>query len=435
MFALLAMSLAHGGEIVDPDVFVQLLADDRKSRMGAYREIERNWDPRYEAMVLETLRFVRDSDLSFRLITTLENHSAQRFGGDKDAWWEWLWATPEDLHPDYLAFKRQLYTEIDPRFHRYFRENPRTIRLDEVRWGGVKQDGIPPLREPVMIDASGAGYLQETDVVFGVAVEDDIRAYPKRILAWHEMFIDTLGGMPMAGVYCTLCGTVILYETEVDGTNHQIGTSGFLYRSNKLMYDQQTQSLWSTLEGRPVVGALVGKGIELRRRSVVTTTWGEWRRRHPDTKVLSLETGYDRDYDEGVAYRSYFATDELMFTVPKRDPRLKNKAEVLALRANGVELAISAAWLRKRPVYRDRVGEVSVVVLTDKSGANRVYDDQGVVFSGYDGDVSVTSEDGRTWVLTESALISGADSISRFPANRSFWFAWYSAFPETRLVW
>ena len=83
------------------------------------------------------------------------------------------------------------------------------------------------------------------------------------------------------------------------------------------MYDQATQSLWSTLLGEPVIGPLVGQCIELKWRSVVTTTWGEWRRRHPDTKVLSLDTGFDRDYGEGVAYQEYFATDQLMFKSPQ----------------------------------------------------------------------------------------------------------------------
>jgi len=105
----------------------------------------------------------------------------------------------------------------------------------------------------------------------------------------------------------------ILYHTEHAGTVHELGTSGFLYRSNKLMYDRATQSLWSTLRGEPVIGPLVGQGIRLARGSVVTTTWGEWRRRHPHTSVLSIDTGHTRDYAEGAAYRDYFATDALMF--------------------------------------------------------------------------------------------------------------------------
>ena len=116
------------------------------------------------------------------------------------------------------------------------------------------------------------------------------------------------------------------------GAYASFGTSGLLYRSNKLMFDEETNSLWSTLDGRPVVGPLVGSDAVLTSRAAVTTTWGEWRRRHPQTDVLSLDTGHDRDYSEGAAYRHYFGTDRLMFSVPTTDTRLSNKAEVLVMR-------------------------------------------------------------------------------------------------------
>ncbi|MEW7279017.1 DUF3179 domain-containing (seleno)protein [Aquimarina sp. 2201CG1-2-11] len=89
------------------------------------------------------------------------------------------------------------------------------------------QDGVPPLRNPTMIRAENARYLNNTDIVFGISINGDTRAYPKRILAWHEMFTDNVGGIDVAGVYCTLCGTVILYKTEKDGVNYELGTSGF----------------------------------------------------------------------------------------------------------------------------------------------------------------------------------------------------------------
>ena len=177
-----------------------------------------------------------------------------------------------------------------------------------------------------------ATWLRDGHVVFGIIVNGESRAYPKRILAWHEMAIDRLGGVDLTIVYCTLCGTVIPYESRVAGRRFTFGTSGLLYRSNKLMFDEETRSLWSSLEGVPVVGALVDSGLQLPFHAVVTTTWGEWRQEHPATTVLSLETGYERNYAEGVAYRDYFATDRLMFEVPRADTRLKNKAEVLVLR-------------------------------------------------------------------------------------------------------
>ena len=197
-------------------------------------------------------------------------------------WNNWLWNEPEMLHPDYHSFKASLYALIDPRFSDYFAEQmPRKIRLDEVVWGGVRQDGIPPLRQPKMIKAAEAEYLQEDNIVFGIEVNGDARAYPKRIMAWHEMFVDTVGGEPVTGVYCTLCGAMILYKSTIGGVVHDLGTSGFLYRSNKLMYDKQTNSLWNTIWGEPVVGSLVNQGLVLERLGIVTTSWREWRQRHP----------------------------------------------------------------------------------------------------------------------------------------------------------
>ena len=154
------------------------------------------------------------------------------------------------------------------------------------------------------------------------------------------------------------------------------------------MYNAATKSLWSTLTGTPVVGPLVGQGIVLKPLHLVTTTWGEWRKRHPETRVLSLDTGYLRDYSEGAAYRDYLATQRLMFNVPRLDDRLPNKAEVLAVRvaeASGMHLAIATSFLDAHPVYHDRVATVNFVVLTDTSGANRVYDSRDVTFASWNG--------------------------------------------------
>ena len=244
--------------------------------------------------------------------------------------------------------------------------------------------------------------------------------------------------MPVAGVYCTLCGTVILYHTRHQGVHHRLGTSGFLYRSNKLMYDQATQSLWSTMLGAPVVGPLAGRGIVLERGSVVTTTWGEWRRRHPGTRVLSLDTGYRRDYAEGAAYRDYFATDALMFSVPVLDTRLKNKDEVFTVLLAAhpeAPLAISAKFLAATPVHHDAIEDTALVVLTDPSGANRAYASEDVTFTRYDGDRSVEDSSGTIWTMDEHALTAEDGRVlRRVPAQRAFWFGWYAAFPNTRLV-
>ena len=426
-------------ELVPLDVFMAVVGADEAKALAALQRIEQRWHESSAAMLIEMIHHAPSRSVLFRMVALIEKASGRPFDGDINAWYEWLWSAPRAVHPDYAEFKASLYAPIDARFREYFVGRPKSlIRLDEVRWGGVRRDGIPPLKNPRMIAAREATWLKDDHVVFGVAIDGDVRAYPKRILAWHEMFKDRIGGRELAGVYCTLCGALVLYDTAAGGVQHELGTSGFLYRSNKLMYDHATKSMWSTLTGTPVVGPLVGKGIELKALYVVTTTWKEWRKRHPDTRVLSLETGHERDYSEGAAYRDYFATDRLMFTVPKRDERLPNKAEVLALRlpqAPGESLAIAADFLATRPVYHARIGNVNMVVLTDTSGANRVYDSRETTFASWNNVAAARDNRGKVWEVSESHLTGpNGESLRRLPAHRAFWFGWYSAFPDTRLV-
>jgi len=222
-----------------PEEEQQLIADLRESYSKAYIPA-----------TLEIYNFVQSYDVREALLAELRAETGQDFGKNTNDWYRWLWNQPEIKINGYDNFKADFYAGIDRRFGKYFRDRASSaqIRLDEIRWGGVRQDGIPPLRDPKMISAKKADYLDDGDVVFGIEVNGDVRAYPKRILAWHEMFVDEVGGINFAGVYCTLCGTVILYETDTPTLSHAMGTSGFLYRSNKLMYDKATQSLWNTIK-------------------------------------------------------------------------------------------------------------------------------------------------------------------------------------------
>jgi len=403
-------------------------------------KIDASWNESYEIYVLESLYFSQNADTASRLLTLLQEKTNKKFGTDLDKWFQWIWNKDATYPKDYFAFKAGLHKGIDPKFNRYFldRGEQATIRLDEVRWGGVLQDGIPPLRGPKMLNALEASYLKDRAIVFGIEINGDARAYPKQILAWHEMFVDKVGGEDVAGVYCTLCGTVILYKTEHKGINHQLGTSGFLYRSNKLMYDKKTQSLWSTLEGEPVIGPLVGKGIKLDYLSVVTTTWGEWKKRHPDTKVLSLNTGHRRDYREGVAYKNYFATDELMFTIPKIDRSLKNKDEILAIRLPDqpkVNTAISSRFLKKNNVYQNKAGTVAYTVFTDKSGAHRAFRTKDIKFTDFDGNDTATDTNGTVWTIKENQMTSSNGGIlERLQTHNAFWFGYKAAYPKVNLI-
>lgn len=401
-------------------------------------QAEAHWRDGYAPMLLEATRFgwYQRAAVLHRLRPRMGLNIEQ---GTNEAWRR-VWANDYERHPEYARFKERLYRQVDPRFANYFDDNPQaTIRLDEVRWGGVVRDGIPPLDSPRMLAAEQADYLADTDVVFGIAINGDARAYPKRVLAWHEMFKDTIGGVSICGVYCTLCGMVIPYETEFNGKHHELGTSGFLYRSNKLMYDHATESMWSTTKGEPVIGPLVGEGIKLKTRPVVTTTWGEWRRRRPETSVLSRQTGHDRNYSEGFAYKDYFATDRLMFSVPDLPPHadatgpLANKAEVLALRFGESPVAITAEFLASHPVYHGEHEEQRFVVLTDPSGGNRVYAAPRDPIEQRGG--ALRDTEGRVWTASEDRLTSDDGLVrQRLPAHRAFWFGWRAAHPDTRLI-
>ena len=376
-----------------------------------------------------------------RLVDFLEGQTGKRFGDDLRAWRRWMWSLPYAPHPDYSTFKAEAYARVDPRFRLFFPPRvPASIRLDEIDWGGVAVNGIPPLRSPRTVPAAAAAdWLRPGHIVFGVIVNGEARAYPKRILAWHELAIDRLGGVDLAIVYCTLCGTVIPYESAAGGRRFTFGTSGLLYRSNKLMFDEETRSLWSSLEGVPVVGPLVASGLQLRFHPVVTTTWSEWRRDHPSTTVLSLETGYERNYSEGAAYRDYFASDRLMFEVPRADTRLANKAEVLVLRpeiaGKGVPpVAIAVDRLRRVPVYAFDIQGHRFVVVTSKEGANLMYESGSHAFVPRLVDGEIRDTTGQRWTPTPDALVGErGERLARVPAHRAFWFGWVAQHPDTVL--
>jgi hypothetical protein len=468
--------LAGGLSAEPPDLrlFFQAASRDEREASAALTQLAEDWRDDYAAMIVDMARLMRPasrgpeilheevpppdeveaggaptptpgqlsplgapaSPARARLTRFLQKQTGRRFGDDLWAWREWIWSRPYEPHPGYFAFKGALYGQIDPRMAEFFKPGTRSIvRLDEVDWGGVTVNGIPPLGHPEAIPAEQARYLNDGNVVFGIVVNGEARAYPKRILAWHELARDRVGGVELTIVYCTLCGTVIPYESEVGGVARTFGTSGLLYRSNKLMFDRESMSLWSTLEGRPVIGALAGEDLQLRAQSVVTTTWGEWRAAHPRTTVLSLDTGIKRDYSEGAAYRDYFSTDALMFRVSKTDKRLKNKAEVLIMKLRGEDgvtrpVAIAAEFLKKNPLYTLESGGRRFVVLTTPKGANRVYEAGAARFTKWNGRDTVEAEAGRTVPVTEDAI----GEHRRVPAQRAFWFAWYAQFPETTLI-
>jgi hypothetical protein len=384
-------------------------------------------------VLILALRFARGS-YEEDLLAALQTVTGVNAGGDWASWMRWQEAHPETgVLPGFAKLQARVYDLIDPNFQAFLPGGGvrHEIRLEEIAWGGVVKDGIPALTSPRLIAAADAAYLEPGDLVFGVAVNGDVRAYPLRIMDWHEMFNDVIGGVPLSLAYCTLCGSGILFETSLEGRPEPFvfGSSGFLYRSNKLMYDTATHSLWNQFTGRPVVGPLTGSGIVLKTRPVVIASWADWKARHPHGKVLALETGHRRDYSSGAAYAEYFASPALMFPTNVDETKLKQKDFVFALRSSGAEKAWPLRLFEGGAVINDRAGILDLVLIGDAATRTvRAYRSEGLAFEkgAHAGEVRRGEE---RWRVTEEALVApNGRMLSRLPGHVAYWFAWSGYF-------
>lgn len=378
------------------------------------------------------------SDIS-KLISDLTGEEAEE--SPRIHWTEWV-GRHEEVKPKkgYLAFKRSVFVNYDRAFRGYL--NPRftfRIRPEEIEWGGVPKDGIPALDEPGFIPAAEDSFLQDDERVFGIYVEGVAKAYPHRIIDPHEMANDVVGGVPVSLSYCTLCGSGVLYRgdhpSRAGNKPFTFGSSGLLYRSNKLMYDRPTNSLWNNLTGEPVAGRLAESGIKLQMLPLVVSTWGEWRKKHPDTLVLDVNnTGFDRDYTKS-PYEEYFASPETMFPVWLDDDSLAKKEQVFTLIVNGRPKAYPIEVLKRERVTHDAIrGKEIVIVTNPESGAARAYESRGIRFSLAEDGTLVEDETGERWSVEEEYLLSqGGRGLDRLPGHNAYWFGWYAFYPTTEI--
>ena len=237
-----------------------------------------------------------------------------------------------------------------------------------------------------------------------------------------------------------------MYSTNIDGERVEFGTSGMLYRSNKLMYDRKTNTLWNQFTGVPAAGPLVGTGIRLELLPVVTTTWGEWLKAHPDTTVLAQETGlypgrfYESEWDPRSIYFRYRESPLTMFPVWRNNDELTTKGQVIGLNINGETKAYPLEVLRKTTVVNDELGGQSLVVVTTGWLGSRAYERGDRTFLLEEGDDTetpvLTDSNGVLWRVEEDALVAVDDPSSRLPripTHNAYWFGWYSFYPETEV--
>ncbi|HBR51754.1 MAG TPA: hypothetical protein DEA71_16920 [Nitrospira sp.] len=290
----------------------------------------------------------------------------------------------------WLGFRKIPTTTFDLTRH--------SVPLDQLVDGGPGKDGIPAILIPKFASAADATFLRDDDRVLGLTAGTEAKAYPIKILNWHEIVNDVIGGKAVVITYCPLCGTGMAFEADVQGQRHTFGVSGLLYQSDLLMYDHQTESLWSQVGMHAVAGPLMGE--KLTPIFLEHTSWREWHTAHPSTVVLSTRTGSFRNYDRD-PYAGYDESSELFFDTTHVDSRYHPKEWVIGLEIQGVTKAYPFMELRK----------VSSP-LVDHVNGRRVT----VCFNAASRSGSVVDDDGKP-----------------FPSVTAFWFAWYAFHPDTQV--
>lgn len=328
------------------------------------------------------------------------------------------------------------------------------VPLDEIISGGPPPDGIPAIDRPQFIPlAEVARWLAPKEPVLALTVNGDARAYPLQILVWHEIVNDVVGGIPVAVTYCPLCNSGLVFERVVDGATLDFGTSGMLYKSDLVMYDRQSHSLWSQMEGRAIVGDRAG--AQLRARPANTIGFEDWRAAHPDGKVLSRETGHHRRYGAN-PYEAYDQPSLGPFLFNGRpDARRPPKERVVGVAVGEARRAYPFPLLEKLRVAHDTVGGQAIVVVyqpgtlsaLDASeiarsravGATAVFNarlgNRTLSFEAAPGGVR-DRQTGSEWNFFGAALSGplAGQRLTPVPHVDAFWFAW-AAFHPTTTLW
>ena len=278
--------------------------------------------------------------------------------------------------------------------------NGAKVKPDDLLQGcSGGKDCIPSLDDPKFESTQEASWLQDSDVVFAVDYMGAQRAYPQRIMNWHEIVNDTIAGEPVAVTFCPLCGSALAFERKVDGVITEFGVSGKLHNSDLVMYDRYEGNLWQQITGVGIVGPAAQRNEKLQQIPIVTTTWGEWKKEYPDTEVLSRDTGHARDYD-AYPYGTYEQNDELYFGVENLDKKLQIKTVVYGIEVNGASKAYPESAFDEQSVITDIVGGTPVRL--EKTTEGKI-------------------------------LITNTQTQEEIIPIRLFWFAWASFHPDTQL--
>ncbi|MBI4451023.1 DUF3179 domain-containing protein [Candidatus Woesearchaeota archaeon] len=298
----------------------------------------------------------------------------------------------------------------------------------------LPRDAIPALTRPKFTTAGEAAWLQDTDTIIGVFYKGEARAYPLRIFNWHEIVNDVIRGDPLLISYCPLCDTSIGFHRDLpDGSALEFGVSGKLYNSQLVMYDRKTESLWTQTRGQAVVGPL--SGTMLKPVLVETMPWKEWKQLHPETTVLSRETGYSRDYDRD-PYAGYPDTPDTLFPVLHKDSRLPQKERVYGIHIDGIAKAYPLKKVLEQRVINDAVGNDAVAVFGNPDTQQvRFFNRAGTQTFAWKENKIIDEQTNSEWSMTGLAIAGSlkGTQLTEIVPERHFWFSWAAFNQETEL--
>ena len=289
-----------------------------------------------------------------------------------------------------------------PNLNGFVIKNP-LVAIEQIRHGGPPKDGIPALDKPIFINGEDVTQLKPSDRVLGLVYNGEVKAYPIGILDHHEIVNDLFDNRHVVISFCPLCGTGMGFDARVKGAGFSekvldFGVSGLLYNSDVLMYDRQTESLWSQIDHQAISGPM--KGAVLNTLPIEHTTWGDWYKRYPDSKVLSFDTGHGRNYRHS-PYAGYENSQSLYFPVSHQDKRYHPKEITLGIEVNGVFKAYPFSELSKASSpLKDVVNGMPLLIHFDME-----------TLSG-----RVENMNGKP-----------------YPVLSAYWFAWFAFHPETEV--
>lgn len=307
------------------------------------------------------------------------------------------------------------------------------IPLDRIKGGGPPKDGIPSIDNPVFATVEDAHFMSNSDTVIGLEIDGEARAYPLFILVWHEIVNDIVGSVPVSVTYCPLCYTNQVFERIVDGKVVEFGTSGKLYNSNLLMYDRLTDSYWSQALRMAVKGELTGYKLNLVPFDVIT--WGDWKKIHPDTLVLTTDTGHIRSYATD-PYGDYYTESRIIFPVENNDDRMHPKEIILGFSLEGTYKAYKQSDIESKVLINDSVGQTPLLLASLFSENSRAFErtvDGDVLDFVFVDEKIIDMQTNSEWDydgLSVSGIYEGKQ-LQRIPIEPGFWFEWVAFHPQT----